>query len=267
LNTEDPQPIGAGQVRIESDAAYLRREVYPLSGLEGNLLQLPLLRFVVGVSPIADFELSGGPYNHLEITDRRSAPLAGLVTASGDSTHAVEDVVIGTKIRLMSESADRPALGFRFTVRLPNAKHASGMGQDTTDLSASLLTAKTILSARLVGNGGVTIMSEPLDAGKQNDVVTYGASVSRALVRGTELVAEINGRWSTRHGVAPVGTESRGTVNVGIRYGAGALRVDAGLLFGVTPIDPSVGATAGFTYTFKAFSLPPSSDLMRGSKR
>jgi hypothetical protein len=267
LDTQDPQPIGAGQVRIESGLTYAHDEYYPLSGLQGDLWQLPVLRFVVGLGPIADFELGGGPYNRLDITNRRPAPLASLVTATGQSTHAVEDILIGTKIRLVPESESRPALGFRFIVRLPNAKHESGLGQDTTDFSAALLVAKTIASMRIVGNAGVIIMSEPLDAAKQNDVVTYGASVARALFRQAEFVAEINGRWSTRNGAAPVGTESRGTFKVGARYSVGSLRLDGALFWGVAAIDPTVGVTGGLTFAFKAFSLSSSASPSRLSER
>src|SRR5262249_24510899 len=155
-----------GRFVSDTGVTYARNDFYPLSGLHGDLWQLPVLRIVVGLSPIADFELSGGPYNRLNITDRRPAPLASLVTATGESTHAVEDVVIATKIRVMTESDGRPGAGLRFAVRLPNAKHASGMGQDTTDFSAALLVAKSVLSARVVANAGVMIMSEPLDAAK-----------------------------------------------------------------------------------------------------
>jgi hypothetical protein len=256
LDTQDPQPIGSGRVVVESGVTYAHDEFYPLSGLQGNLWQLPVLGFVVGLSPIADFQLTGGPYNRLDITDRRPAPLAGLVAAPGQTTHAVEDIVIGTKIRLAPETAQRPGVGFRFSVRLPNAKHESGMGQDTTDLSTSLLIGKTIASVRVVGNAGFTIMSEPLDAAKQNDVITYGVSVAHALLPKAQIVGEVNGRWSTRHGTAPVGTESRGIVKVGGRYALGSIRLDAAVLFGETSIDPSVGVMAGFTYVFRAFSPP-----------
>jgi hypothetical protein len=259
LDTQDPEPLGAGRVLFETGVTYAHAEFYPLSGLQGDLWQLPVLGFVVGLSPIADFQLTGGPYNRLEITDRRPAPLADLVTATGQTTHAVEDIVIGTKIRLAPETARRPGVGFRFAVRLPNAKHESGMGQDTTDFSASLLAGKTVASTRIVGNAGFTIMGEPLDAAKQNDVVTYGFSVVQALPDRAELVGEINGRWSTRGGVAPVGTESRGTVKLGGRYALGSIRLDAAVLFGLTSIDSSFGVTGGLTYVFTAFSLPTSS--------
>jgi hypothetical protein len=179
LGTQDPEPIGTGRVLVESRVTYAHNEFYPLSGLQGNLWRLPVLGFVVGLSPIADFQLIGGPYNRLDISDRRPAPLAGLVTTTGETTHAVEDIIIGTKIRIVPEAERRPGVGFRFAVRLPNAKHESGMGQDTTDFSASLLAGKTVASVRVVGNAGCTIMSEPLDAAKQNDVVTM-ASLWRA---------------------------------------------------------------------------------------
>ncbi|HEX7137925.1 MAG TPA: hypothetical protein VF219_08775, partial [Vicinamibacterales bacterium] len=109
LETQDPEPIGAGRVLVEGGVAYAHDAFYPLSGLEGNLWQLPVLGFIVGLSPIADFQLTGGPFNRLAITERRPGPLAGLVTATGQATHAVEDIVIGTKIRLLSETRDRPA--------------------------------------------------------------------------------------------------------------------------------------------------------------
>jgi hypothetical protein len=259
LDTQDPEPIGAGRVLVESGVTYAHDEFYPLSGLRGNLWQ-PVLGFVVGLSPIADFQISGGPYNRLDINERHAAPLADLVAATGQTTHAVEDIVIGTRIRLAPETARRPGVGFRFAVRLPNAKHESGLGQDTTDFSASLLAGKTAGRVRVVSNAGFTIMSEPLDAAKQNDVVIYGVSLANALSRQLEAVAEVNGRWSTRHGIAPVGTESRGTAKVGGRVAVGSIRLDASVLFGLTSIDPSIGVTVGVTYTFTAFSLASSTN-------
>ena len=63
-----------------------------------------------------------------------------------------DDIVIGTKIRLAGETAHRPAFGFRFATKLPNASNESGLGLDTTDFFASTLVAKTIRSVRVVGN-------------------------------------------------------------------------------------------------------------------
>jgi hypothetical protein len=255
LVTQDPETIGTGRVLVEAGVSYAHDELYTLSGLQGDLWQLPVIGLDVGLGPIADLQITGGPYDRLSITNRYPAPLASLVTATGDTTHAVDDLAIGLKIQLVPEEEGWPGFGFRFSVRLPNAKHESGLGQDTTDFSASLLAGKTIASFRVVGNGGFTIMSEPLDAAKQNDVFTYGLSLARKIRPHAELVGEVNGRLSTRNGAPPVGTESRGTATLGGRYSRGSTRFDAGVFVGLTPIDPTIGVKIGVTYTFTAFSL------------
>jgi hypothetical protein len=256
LDTQDPETIGAGRVLIEGGISGAHSMTYPLSGLEGNLWQLPVLGVDVGVSSIADIQLTGGPYNFLSITSRQPAPLASQVTETGDSTHAVEDLTLGAKIRLVGETDQRPSFGFRFATRLPNSKHRSGIGQGTTDFGAALLVGKTVQSVRVVGNIGWVIMSEPLDAAKQNDILAYGVSVARAVTDRSEIVAEINGRASTRNGDAPIGTESRGLLKLGGRFTQGPVRLDAGLFFGLHSIDPRIGVTAGVTYVFNAFTLP-----------
>lgn len=76
-------------------------------------------------------------------------------------------------------------------------------------MSASRLAAKTIADVSVAGNFGFTIMSEPLNAAKQLDVLTYGLSLAHHVSRDMELLGEVNGRWSTRPGTAPIGTESR----------------------------------------------------------
>ncbi|HEV3484456.1 MAG TPA: hypothetical protein VG106_03545, partial [Vicinamibacterales bacterium] len=54
----------------------------------------------------------------------------------------------------------------------------------------------------------------------------------------------------------PVGTDSRGTMRIGGRFTARTVRVDAGLIVGVTADDPGVGVTAGFTWVFRGFTVP-----------
>ncbi len=42
----------------------------------------------------------------------------------------------------------------------------------------------------------------------------------------------------------------------GARFTQGAVRLDAGVLIGVTPRDPEFGFTAGLTWVFNAFKVP-----------
>ena len=70
---------------------------------------------------------------------------------------------------------------------------------------------------------------------KQNDVVTYGLSFVRSIWPEVDVVGDVNGRWSTRNGVAPIATESRGTMTVDGRYTRGAVRLDAAAVVGARP--------------------------------
>jgi hypothetical protein len=257
LVTEDPEPIGAGRVLVEGGIDYAHDQTYPVSGLEGNLWRAPTIGISVGISPIAELQIDGGFYNHLTITERRpAAPLASALTVTGTSTHDVEDIVIATKIRLVPETASRPAFGFRFATKLPNASNEKGLGTDTTDFLASVLAAKTTQSIRVVANLGFAILADPTVGDRQNDVLTYGLSFARAVTDRVEFVGEVNGRKSVRSGAAFPGTESRGLLKFGTRYTRGSVRLDAGLFVGLTSIDPTVGFTTGFTYVFNAFTLP-----------
>lgn len=260
LVTEDPEPVGAGRVLLEVGLDYNRDVLFPVSGLTGNLTKLPLIGISFGVGSIAEIQIDGGLRNSLSITNRAQAPLSSLVTATGDKTSSVEDIVIGAKVRIAGEGMARPSIGARFATRLPNASNESGIGLDTIDFFSSLLLGKTIQSVRVVGNIGLGILSDPTQANRQNDVLTYGVSFARALTDTTEIVGEINGRVSTREGIPPPGTESRSVLRFGGRYTRGMLRVDAGLLLGLTSmsnISNGVGFTTGFTYVFNNSSQLP----------
>jgi hypothetical protein len=255
LVTEDPEVVGAGSVLIEGGFDYGRDILYPASGLKGNLLRVPLLGVSLGISSIAELQVDGGLYNRLGITNRVSAPLAGMMNFTGDSTHDVEDIVIATKIRIVAESPSHPAFGIRFATKLPNAGNESGLGLDTTDFHAQMLVGKTVRSIRIVGNIGLGILGDPTRGDNQNDVLDYGASFARAVREGIEVVGEINGRASTRSGTPPAGTESRSMLRIGGRITRGTVRLDAGVLLGMTSRDPSFGFTAGATYVFKGFTV------------
>ena len=256
LVTEDPETIGSGLVLLEGGVDEQREVSYPASGLKGNLLRLPTIGVSFGLSSIAELQIDGGLYNRLTITSRQDAPLSNQLDFTGDQTHAVEDIVVATKIRLLSETPGRPAFGVRFATRLPNASNESGLGLDTTDFFVSGLFGKTVQSIRFVGNIGLGILADPVRGDRQNDVLTYGMSVARAVRQGLEVVGEINGRLDTRGGDPPVGTESRGAMRIGGRFTRSTVRVDGGLIVGMTSRDPSVGLTAGLTWVFKGFTIP-----------
>ncbi|MEQ1896488.1 MAG: hypothetical protein ABL971_03760 [Vicinamibacterales bacterium] len=256
LTTEDPETVGEGRVLIEGGFDYGRGVNFPLSGLEGNLLRIPLIGVSLGVGKIAEIQMDGGLRNRLTITDRRGAPFSSMLRSTGATTSDFEDIVIGAKTRLVPESAHFPSIGMRFATRLPNASNESGLGNDTIDFQSTLLFGKTVQSVRVVGNIGAAFLSDPQRGESQNDVVVYGLSFARAITTAAEVVGEINGRWSTASGVAPPGTETRGQARFGARYTHGSVRWDGAVIIGLTSIDPGVGMAGGFTYVFNAFNVP-----------
>ncbi|MBI2833487.1 MAG: hypothetical protein HYX76_03565 [Acidobacteria bacterium] len=256
LVTEDPETIGAGRILLEAGLDYAHGVLFPVSGLQGNLLRVPVVGVSFGISSIAELQLDGGLHNRLDVTSRLNAPLSGMLDFTGTRTTDVEDLVVATKIRMAGETTGRPAIGVRFATRLPNATNESGLGLDTTDFFATLLVGKTVQSIRFVANAGLGILGDPTRGDRQNDVLMYGVSFARALTDKVEIVGELNGRADVRAGDPPPGTESRSVMRVGARYTRGAGRVDAGLLIGATSRDPDYGFTVGYTHVFNAFRIP-----------
>lgn len=256
LTTEDPESVGAGVVLIEGGAEFLREQVYTVSGLHGNLVRVPVVGVSVGISSIAEVQLDGSLWNQLQVTKRRAGPLADMLDFTGNRTSSADDFVVATKIRMLSEGQSRPALGIRLATKLPNASNESGLGLDTTDFFATLLLGKTIQSVRVVGNIGFGILGDPTRGDRQNDVLTYGASVARAIRQGLEVVGEVSGRLDLTEGDPPPGTENHSMMRLGTRYTRGSGRIDAAVLVGMTVRDPSVGLAIGYTHVFRAFRVP-----------
>jgi len=256
LQTEDPETIGAGRILIESGVDYDRDVYLPLSGLRGNLFSVPTLGVSIGVSSIAEIQLDGGLYQKLSITEQvPNAPLSHLLNLDGDSTSDVDDLRIGAKVRFLSETAGRPAMGVRFSTRLPNASNESGLGRDIQDFSASVVFGKTIQSVRIVGNIGMLILGNPTLPASQDDLLAYSLSVARAISPSAEIVGEFVGRANFGEIETP-GAEDRGLLRFGARYTTNGVRLDAGILLGLTPRDPEFGFSGGFTWVFDAFKIP-----------
>lgn len=256
LKTEDPETIGSGRALVEAGIEYDRDASFPVSGLRGNHWQLPSFGVSMGVSSIAEIQLDWAPYQKLSITQRTpGAPLSNLLQLDGDSTDDFGDIHIGAKVRFVSETARRPAIGSWFRTRLPNAGNESGLGKDVQDFASAITIGKTIQSIRVVANIGMLMIGNPQQAAAQDDLLIYGLSVARAISARGEVVGEFVGRANYANIVTP-GAEDRGLLRFGTRYTTGPVRLDAGLSVGLSPRDPEIGLSAGFTWVFNAFHIP-----------
>ena len=253
LLTEDPESIGDGLVLLETGFEHAWDQVYTVSGLMGDVLRGPLVGLSFGLGPFAEVQIDGVSMSRLLIKERdAAAPLASMLEVPGDTTRSWDDLVVGTKVKIVSEGDRIPAFALRFATRLPNASNEAGLGLDTMDFFQSLLVGKTIQSVRVVGNIGLGILSDPTRGDRQNDVLTYGFSMARAFAEDAEVVGEIHGRASTRRGLPPPGTESLGRMTFGVRYTRDTIRFDGGIFAGLTSQDPRIGVTGGLTWVFNS---------------
>ena len=257
LQTEDPETIGAGRILIEAGLNYDRDVYLPVSGLRGNLFTVPTLGVSLGVSSIAEIQMQIGGYQQMAITDRvMTAPFASvLLLDDSGSTDDLEDMHVGAKVRLVSEGVRRPSIASRFSTRLPNAGNESGLGKDMQDFETSILLAKTVQSVRVVGNVGLLMLGNPTRPAAQDDLLFYNLSVARAISPAAEIVGEFVGRANFARTTTP-GAEDRGLLRFGARYTHAGVRLDGGILLGLTPRDPEIGFTAGFTWVFNAVTIP-----------
>jgi hypothetical protein len=256
LKTEDPETIGSGRILIEAGLDYNRDVYFPVSGLRGNHFVVPSLGVSLGVSSIAEIQIDTGLYQKLYITEVvPNAPFSHLLQLDSGSTSDIDDIHVGAKVKLLGETARRPAIGSWFVTRLPNAGNESGLGKDMQDFASAISVGKTVQSVRVVANIGMLMLGNPTKQAAQDDLLIYSLSVARAITPRAEVVGEFVGRANFAETVTP-GAEDRGLLRFGTRYTINAIRFDAGLLLGLTSRDPEIGFTGGFTYVFNGLPVP-----------
>ena len=234
--TEDPRLIPQGTLDVETGFAFEKRAVYRLSALEGTHLSLLPSGLHFGLGERAEFQLTGTVHDYLRTSD-------------GGRYSDFGDISLSTKMKIVGESHNVPVIAFRPTVTLPNANQASGLGLNTTRFFASILAGKTIRRAFVFGNIGSGIMDNPTHAGVQDDVLTFGLAASVPMTNRMNWLGEFSGVKNPRDNPAP-GSETRRQIRTGIQITAIGVRWDAGVMAGLTRVDPRYGIAFGMTKRF-----------------
>ena len=250
LVTEDPETIGNGSVLLEGGVAFDKGQTNEAYGVKGDVRHIGLFGASIGIGPAAEVQVDGGLIQRISVTQRIIAGPLGAVTLllPGDTATSMEDVIVASKVRLVSETETRPAVGLRFGTKLPIAPPEKAIGLGTTDFFAAFLIAKTVRSVRSVGNVGLFVLGNPEDGQDTATALGFGLSVARALTNAFEIVGEVNGRLTPFDESVPPGLESRGAFRAAGRYTYKLLRIDFGVLLGLTDRDPDFGISAGATY-------------------
>ena len=201
------------------------------------------------------FQIEWTFQNFLSITSRGPSAIPLKLGTNEADTNDVGDARLWMKIKLRNQSRLAPALGFRFGVELPNSDQARGIGTNTTNFYGVILAEKRFAGDKLnvFGNLGLGILTAPLEATSQNDVLLYGLAGTYAASERVSIVGEVNGFHSTRKH-APLGTEDFSEARLGAQIRALGVRWYAAGIFGTSKRAPRTGLAIGITYDWDAFT-------------
>ena len=205
----------------------------------------------IGLGEIVEFEMNWTAYNILSISQRSPTSLNLQLNSSGTSTSDYGDLVLSTKILMFSEGKKRPSIAFLPGVQFPNASASKGIGLDSTQFYGSLLFGKHFGKLNLFSNVGLGILSNPIEAGVQNDVLLYGLAGIYPITSKISFAAEVAGRWNTRQDGAPLGDReplSGSGGNPGSGFG---LKMGLAGLAGLTENSPRSGIVFGISRIFR----------------
>lgn len=256
LQTQDPAVLKPGNVSLQFGFDFLQNAKYPLSGLRGDLTSLGVTGVYIGLGEIVEFQMQGTVYDSLSINEQLPTPLELRLNSGRTATSDFGDLVLSTKMLMVSEKPGRPSLAFRPSVQLPNASAAKGLGLDSTQFYGSLLVGKHLGKLNTFANLGLGILSNPVQAGVQNDVLVYGLGGIYSLNPTVSLASEVYGRWSTRD-TPPLGTESQSQLRLGVQLQGLGFRWDIAGIAGLAQNSPHSGITFGLTKEFKVFRIGP----------
>lgn len=258
LLTDDIDITPQGAFEIGAGVDFIQNAKFPLSGLRGDLTRVGDIRIKTGLSSNVEIQIEGTLQNFLAINAQGTSAIP--LTVTGNSTNDFDDFTMSTKVKLLNETKNLPAVGIKFGFQMPNTDQAKGIGTNQINIFSKVIVQKRFGKragktplAKIYGNLGLGIMNAPLANFTQNDVLLYGLAGVFRLSDRINIVSEVNGRLNTRSGNAPLGTESIGQFRLGTQIKASGLRFDAAALFGLTKFSPRTGVVFGVTYVSPTF--------------
>jgi hypothetical protein len=237
LQTEGALTAPAGRLVLETGFDAIAAEPSFETGVARSAWSGPLLRLVY--SPAGNVELDA------EWTVRvgvRGDPLR-----HGAQSSDFGDIALRAKWRVSRGSGQRPTLGARFGVYLPETSYEDkqfrplGLGPNTLRAFVEGLLTERIGRGRLHLNAGLFLADEVFRPHDQRDFLAYGVAVEWPVGSRLTALAELAGRA----GDGRPGTDARSEARAGLRLRHRRLTWDAAVRRGLAHADGSWGATAG----------------------
>jgi hypothetical protein len=254
LRTVDTETVPAGTLRTEIGFDFLQDVGFPVSGLRGDETSVGVLDLRMGVGKIVEVQVEGAIQNFLDVKSRGTSFVPNLSLTGVNSTHDTGDFTLATKIRILKNDGRRPGLAFKFGFIMPNSNQSRGIGTNTTNVFALVALEEQIRKLTVFGNLGLEILQAPNALFTQNDVLMYGGAFKYPILRRVNVVAEVNGLYSSRNiNNALIGTQSTGQARFGLQIAAGGFTWDLAGIRGLNKFDARSGFIFGISKDFRLF--------------
>ncbi|MBI4547022.1 MAG: transporter [Ignavibacteriae bacterium] len=179
--TEDARTLGAGHIESGIGIEYYKKSQAPANDFPQSQIRLLVSSTHIGVAENVDLDL-----------DWRGRLLARF--EHGEEGSDWGDLMIASKINLITEREITPSIGIRSAVKLPNTSYLPyRLGSDQTDYYLHLLISKMIQNVNLSLNVGLGILGNPGAAGSQDDSYIYSAAATVPIGDRFQSFAEVFG--------------------------------------------------------------------------
>ncbi|MDH3251322.1 MAG: hypothetical protein OEM41_00945 [Ignavibacteria bacterium] len=179
--TEQAGTLGAGRIELGIGLEYFKKHQAPAADFPFSELRLMVAGSHFGVADNVDFNL-----------DWRGGLLAHF--PAGKSGFDWGDLMISSKLRVLKEDEDQPAVGLRSSVKLPNTSYLPyRLGSDQTDFFMHVLVSREWGNVITAANIGFGIVGDPLNPGRQDDLVMFSSAVILPISSVSSVFLEVYG--------------------------------------------------------------------------
>ena len=237
---------------------------YPLSGLKGDLLRWPPFESASVSARSPSCRWTAGSTIDSTINETEPAPFSDRLDFTGNVTTDIEDLVIGTKLRLVTEASGRPRLGSASPRACPMpATKADSAWTRWTSTRPGWSERPSIDQGG--GNAGIGILGDP----------TRGDELSRRAhlrpVRRSRPPPGQTGVGGKRPGAPRRGTMPRGR-KIAVRSASAAasrpvVRFDGAIIVGLTSRDSASASRPASRGSSAASACPSGASRSRSARR
>ncbi len=252
VSTESAGILPSGTARAELGVGQYFDQPFPLSGLDGNLTKLGVIKFGLSYDGNVELQFDGTLLDILKINSRETA-FNSSITTRKSVTSDIGDFTLWTKFRLVSEYHFFTTVTIRFGVQLPNASNESGLGIDEFNFYSSFLLEKHLAGIRWVLNAGLGILGDPVTLSEQHDTFIFAIGSYIPLGERSTLILETAGRTGHRG----IGVYRLANAKAGGETAVAGLSMKLLGVMSFTASDNSQGAELSVGYDFTIISTDP----------